>query len=80
MRYKYDKKNSIGSPTKAMFSEFPCVDTSIKISNLAPVKTNNHQIILGTGTFSDVYLAKDIESADKLVEKLTKQGKTIYRY
>lgn len=26
------------------------------------------------------YLAKDIESADKLVEKLTKQGKTIYRY
>ena len=62
MSYKYDKKNSIGSPTKAIFSEFPCVDTSIKISNLAPVKTNNHQIILGTGTFSDVYLAKDIET------------------
>ena len=26
------------------------------------------------------YLAKDIENADKLVEKLTQQGKTIYRY
>ena len=26
------------------------------------------------------YLAKDIETADKLVEKLTHKGKTIYRY
>ena len=45
-------------------------------------KTNQLNIDISKGCipFCYPYLAKDIKSADKLVEKLTKQGKTIYRY
>lgn len=44
------------------FTKHPTYDKSIQISNLVPVKTNNRQVFVGNGTFSEVYLAKDIET------------------
>lgn len=44
------------------FTKYPAYDKSIIISNLVPVKTNNRQLFVGNGTFSEVYLAKDIET------------------
>ena len=40
--------------------------SSITISNLIPVSKNGHQINVGKGTCSEVYIAKDFKSENKI--------------
>jgi serine/threonine protein kinase len=44
------------------FYKYPNYDKEVSISNLCPLKIGNHNIIVGKGTFSEVYLSKHNET------------------